>query len=382
MKIMHVIIGLQGGGAEGVLFRLCTSDRQNVHTVVSLTGGGIYAERLRVSGISVIELHMRKNPWLLQEAGKLYSIINQEKPDLIQTWMYHADLFGGITGWLSRTPVIWGIRHSTLERGYRDPTWWVARLCAVLSKHIPHRIIACAQKAKEVHAAMGYDAPRMVVIPNGYDMTAFRPNPMYREKIRKTWGISDSSFLVGMVARLHPQKNHVGLLDALEILHQRQIPFSCALVGRGMQTDHPFWEEVRRRHLSDAVIPCGERSDIVDVINALDLHVLSSLGEGFPNVVAEAMACQIPCVVTDVGDASWIVGDTGWVVPPGKAHALADAIQYAIEEKHQDPQHWEMRKMRARQRILENFSLEIMVQQFQQVWAEVVMETQKMTTNR
>lgn len=379
MKIMHVITGLHGGGAEGVLFRLCTFDRQHVHTVVSLTEGGIYAARLRKSKIPVIELHMQKNPWILQETGKLYSIIKHERPDLIQTWMYHADLLGGITGWLSRTPVIWGIRHSTLIQKFRNPTWWIARTCAALSKKIPTRIIACAHKAKEIHAAMGYDAQRMVVIPNGYDMTALVPDRSAREKLRNAWGISDSSFLMGMVARLHPQKNHVGLLDALEILNQRQIPFSCALVGRGMQLDHPFWEEVRRRHLSDAVIPCGERSDIVDVMNALDLHVLSSLGEGFPNVVAEAMACQIPCVVTDVGDASWIVGDTGWVVPPGNAQALADAIQYAIEEKHQNPQQWETRKIRARERILENFSLEIMVQQFRQVWAEVIRETQRVS---
>lgn len=372
MKVLHVISGLNNGGAEGVLYRLCLADRGNTHAVISLTGEGVYSRQLRAAGISVHSPNLRHSFRDPSQLWELVRIVRWERPDVVQTWMYHADLLGGLAARLQGVPVVWGIRHSTFTRGRRERTWWVARACALLSRRVPARIVACGHVARDVHAAIGYENSRIVVIPNGYDLDKLHPDAKLRRELRAQWNIPDDVFLLGMVARLHPEKNHRGLLDALRILKSRASGFACLLVGAGMSETHPFWQEVCRWDLQDVVLPGGEQHDIAAVMNGLDLHVLSSVTEGFPNVVAEAMACATPCVVTDVGDAASIAGTTGWVVPPANPQELAGAILQAMEEKKTDPGKWETRRQTARARIAENFSLALMVERFNAVWQDAI----------
>ncbi|WP_240474058.1 glycosyltransferase [Salinivibrio socompensis] len=180
----------------------------------------------------------------------------------------------------------------------------------------------------------------------------------------------NSKFLLGTIGRFNPQKDHVGLLKSLDLVKRRCSEFSAVLIGKDITSNNLFlMDKIKKIEFEDNISLLGQRTDIATIMNSLDVHILSSsFGEGFPNVVAEAMACGTPCITTDVGDAAIIVGDTGWVVPPKDPQALANAILEAMEEKQNNPQAWQARKQACRERIINNFSIEKMVSSYHQVW--------------
>lgn len=373
MRILHIITGLEDGGAEAVLYRLCKNDQANHHHVVSLSGFGKYGPMLAAFRVPVTTLNMAPQ-WPSPLAFiRLVMLLRQHKPDAVQTWMFHADLFGGMAARAAGIrSVVWGIHHTTLEPGKsKKTTIWIGRLLAKLSWWLPAKIVVCAQRAIDVHETMGYDRSKMRFIPNGYDLADFHPGLDPQGEMKKTLVPDQSISLIGTVARFDPQKDHANLLDGLAILRDRGLAFRCVLVGTGLDSSNAqIVEWIARRELTDHVELLGRRTDISNIMNALDLHVLPSSAEAFPNVVCEAMACGTPCVVTDVGDAAVIVGDTGWIVPSRDANALAEAILIALKEFKSE--NWQSRCNLARRRIEENFSIQYMVDCYNQVWTEAL----------
>ncbi len=372
LKIFHIIAGLGNGGAESVLYRLCINDTNN-HTVISLMDAGKYGPLLRTEGVEVYCLNMPKGRISLRGLKTLWKILRTGQPDVVQTWMYHADLVGGFFARLAGIGYIcWGIHHSNLEPGKNKYlTIWLARLCAVLSPYVPQHIVCCAQQAAEVHQALGYSKGKLVVIPNGYDLNWFRPDIEARARLRNEWGFSNEIPLLGMIGRFDPQKDHKNLIDALCQLRKKEVPFRCVLVGNGLSRDNKqlvSWLE--EAQLFDQILLLGIRNDIPSVMNALDIHVLPSIGEAFPNVLAEAMSCGTPCVTTDVGDAALIVGETGWIVPPKNSNMLAYALDDAIVAWH-DHILWPKRQRACRVRIEQNYEIEKMVCSYNDVWKRV-----------
>lgn len=374
MKICHITTGLTDGGAEGVLYRLVCHDGPERHHVVSLMDEGKYGPLLRRVGARVTCLNMPRGRLRLTGLWRLWRLLGVERPQVVQTWMYHGDFIGGTIARLAGVRrVCWGIRTSTLEPGKSSrSTIWIARFNARLSHWVPQVIICCSEKARVVHAALNYAADKMVVIPNGYDLAQFCPDLGARERLRREWQIPDDTFVIGMVGRLDPQKDHENLLAALATLKLRGVPFLGVLVGNGLVPDNPSIARLISAYgLDDNVRLLGQRGDIPAVMNALDLHVLSSaFGEAFPNVLAEAMACGTPCVTTHVGDAAEIVGETGWVVPPRDADALAEAIRVARAQWA--TAQWGSRQRAARRRVAERFSLEQMIEAYRAVWRSTV----------
>jgi len=374
VKIIHVITTLTHGGAEAVLYRLCSNDRLNTHIVVSLMDEGIYAfgPSLQKVGIAVHYLNMPRSRVTISGVIKLFRLIRNLKPDVVQTWMYHADLIGGIVAKLAGVKQIyWNIRNSTLELGKsKYSTIMVLKLCAKLSGFLPKGIVCCAYKAKEVHATLGYDAKKMFIIGNGYDLSIFKESPDLGRKFREELNLAKDTRLLGMVGRFDPQKDHFGLLEALNLVKQAGFEFRFCLVGDDLNFGNiKLIEKIKELDLIEEIILLDRRSDIPVVMNGLDIHLLSSAyGEAFPNVVAEAMACGTPCVTTDVGDAALIVGDTGWVVPPANAARFAEGIAMALKECGGDPDSWQTRREAARTRVIENFGLEKMITAYHAVW--------------
>ena len=381
MKVLHIITGLNDGGAEAVLFRLITHDTKNQHAVVSLTTEGKYGPALRDRGVPVVALEMPRGRLTWRGVQTLWITLRQARPDVVQTWMHHADLLGGLVTRLAGVPVVWGIHKTNLEPGRSSRTSIaVARMCGWLSRRVPRRIVACAHAAVTVHTGLGYDAKRMVVIANGYDLGRFRPDGEARQRLRAEWGVSDDVPLLGMVARWDPQKDHVNLIDALALLRRRGHAFRAVLVGTGVEEHNAtLMRRIADVGLSDWVQPLGPRTDVPAVMNALDVHVLSSSAEGFPNVLAEAMACGTPCVTTDVGDAALIVGDTGWVAPPRNPQTLADALEAALAA-WRDRSAWRVRQERCRQHIANEFGIDTMVARYRTVWEVVRRETRRERT--
>lgn len=371
-KVFHIITGLNDGGAESALYNLCLFNPQSHHVVVSLMDEGKYGPLLLTAGAEVHCLHMPQGMVTLGGLWHLWRLLQKFKPDAVQTWMYHANLIGGVTARLAGIRnIAWGIHHSNLTPGtVKRNTIWIAKLCAALSTWVPARIVCCSQQAVEAHKRIGYAADKFRLVPNGYDLARLTPNADAGQNLRTALGLPADVPLIGMVARFDAQKDHANLLSAVGQLKRQGQAFHCLLVGTGMDAANATLADWLRQHdLTDRVTLLGRRNDIDAVMNALDIHVLSSLGEAFPNVLAEAMACGTPCVTTDVGDAAYIVSDTGWVVPPQDAHALARGIQSALTALA-DTSAWQARQMAARQRIEDNFTIERVVDMYDAVWRE------------
>lgn len=370
LKILHITTGLRDGGAEAVLFRLITHDPNHQHEVVSLMDAGKYGPLLEAHGLPVVSLNMPPGRVTLSALWRLWKLIRARQPDVIQTWMYHADLVGGVMGWLSGSRnIVWGIHHTKLDPKFDKKTKiLVAKLCALLSRAVPNMIVCCAEEARRVHAGLGYDARRICVISNGYDLSLFQPDSSLRVTSRQDLGLEETEPVIGFVARYHPQKDHSNLLQALAILKEGGQCPKCLLIGTGMdERNSELNAQIDALEVRNCVRLLGPRHDVPAIMNALDLHVMSSaFGEAFPNVLAEAMACGTPCVATDVGDAPVIVGDTGRIVPTRNPKALAGAITALLTEL--GSQGWSARCEAARRRIDERFSVQRMVTSYSSVW--------------
>jgi len=372
MKILHVISGLNQGGAEGSLVRISLADEENDHVVVSLMDEGVYGEELRSRNVSVICLGMPRGRLTVRGCRKLLRQLRSLRPDVVQTWMYHSDLVGGIAAWMTGVPrIVWGIRNTIIDaRQAPISTRICQKVCAVLSEFLPQAIVSCSAVAAREHIAAGYSASKMTVIPNGIDFEKFYPDERKRRQMRTAFGIGESEFLVGMVARYDAQKDHETLLQALAEFDKRaQGDWRCFLAGRGLDAENLELQRlISRLALDRRVFLVGPRSDVPSVMNALDCHVLSSAyGEGFPNVIAEAMACGVPCVATEVGDAAAIVGDTGWVVLPRCIRGMASAV--AAAESDFRNHELAVRGAAAVDRIRRNFSLEKMAGAYRLTWS-------------
>ena len=375
LRVAHVITGLSTGGAEMMLYKLVASmDREAFHSIViSLRDKGTIGARIEALGGPVHTLGCSPGRFGVSALLRLRSILERNNVGLVQAWMYHSNVAATAACMLARhrCPIIWNIRQSRDDSiPIRLNTALVIRIGSIVSS-FPTRIVYNSRVSAEQHRARGYAAERSVVIANGFDCTIFKPNLRARDQLREELGLSNDTVLIGMVARYHPMKDHANFLRAAAILSRTIPKAQFVLVGNGV---NPANAEIKRQArtdgLADRVHLLGEREDIAHITAGLDLFCLSSAGcEGFPNAVGEAMACGVPCVVTNVGDAAVVVGDTGSVVPPRDPAALAAAWARLIEAGHSD-----RRRMGAiaRQRILDNFSLPRIADLYENLYRDAV----------
>jgi glycosyltransferase involved in cell wall biosynthesis len=373
LYMTHIITGLSGGGAEGMLYRLLSvMDRDKfTNRVISLTEGGLVRGQIEALGIPVLDLGMRPGIPDPLAIIRLARHLHRQRPAIVQTWMYHADLVGGLAAWYSGIPVVWNIRHTYLDpRYYKRSTIWTARLCAWLSARMPRAIVVCSESARKVHIHMGYIPDKMTVIPNGFDLNHFKPDLDAYHDIRQELNLVPQTLLVGMAARFHPLKDHANFFRAAREIHKVFPDVNFLLCGDQISWDNPDLVELIQDYgMHDQVHLLGHRQDVQRIIASLDLLCMSSSSEAFPNVVAEAMACGIPCVVTDVGDAAEIVGPKGWVVPPSDPSALATSCLSVLQLPSTERIRW---GEEARVRVRELYSLENVTVQYQTLYKTVV----------
>lgn len=373
MKIVHVITGLETGGAEVMLLRLLQqADRAEVEpSVVSLTTIGPTGRLIEELGIPVLALTMRPNRPDVRALLRLTRVLKRQSPDVVHTWLYHANLVGGIAAKLAGgIPVIWGIHQANLDPAVnKRSTMMAIRAGARASRGLPSTVVYCAHAAESAHRASGYRPRRMTVIPNGFDLVRFRPDHTAREKIRKELGLSSSAMLIGLIARFDPQKDHRTFIRAAGLLAARGANVEFVMCGNGItwQNEHLVsW--IDDAGIRDRCHVLGRRDDMDEIQASLDIGASSSAGEAFPLAIGEAMASGVPCVVTNVGDSADLVGQTGRVVPPGDpvalANALLDLVDLGIEERTS-------LGLAARERIASRFSLASTGLQYQQLYQRV-----------
>lgn len=360
LRVLHVITGLGVGGAESMLTRLATLAPPSLLTqrVVALVPGGPNRAVLEQAGIGVADLGMTRGMPSLGALRRLAAEIRDFAPDVVQSWMYHADLCAlaarALSGCSPR--LAWGVRCSDMDtRRYGPLLRMVIRACALLSGR-PDAVVANSVAGRDVHLGLGYAPRRFEIIPNGIDVTRFRPDAERRAALRARLGIAADRPVVAQVARVDPMKDYDGLLAALD----RVPEVDALLIGAGTE-DLPAGPRHHR---------LGRRSDVADLLCAADVIVSSSaFGEGFSNALAEGMACGLPAVSTDVGDARLVVGDSGLVVPPGDPAALADAIRALATE---DAAQHAVRAAAARAHVVDNFAIDVIIRRFADFYADLV----------
>ena len=375
MRIVFIITGLSTGGAEMMLLKVLERlDRQRFAPhVISLTMLGELAPRIAALGIPVEAVGMK--PGLLSAAGlfRLVQMLKRLTPDVVHTWMYHADLLGGLAARLSGVSAIgWCIRNSNLDKDKTKlSTRAVVGLCASISKWVPSRILSCSEKARQVHVGCGYAAGKMVVVPNGFDLSRFKPDDDARKMVRTELGIEADTPLVGLIGRFDPQKNHAGFFEAAAMLHRHMPHVHFVLAGQGIDIGNAaLMQAITQAGVLANTHLLGLRNDMPELMAILDvLASSSSYGEAFPNVLGEAMACGVPCVVTDVGDSAYIVGDAGRVVASGDMAGLAAALEVLLALR---PSEKLALDDRARARVAANFEIGKVVQQYEEFYESLL----------
>ncbi len=376
IRVCHVITGLAADGAERMMFNLVTRmDRARFQNeVVSLTTAGDLGGPLAEAGIGVRALGLGRHPASLAALAGLGRRFRQTPPDVVQTWMYHADLIGGVLAQCSGIRrVFWGIHHSHLAWGNNKfLTVATAKACALLSRSVPQRIVCCSDAARTAHTDFGYSPERADWIPNGFDTARFRPDEEARLAGRTALGAAESDVLVGLAARFHPDKDHANFLGAAARVRRDHPDALFVLCGRGVNGGNEGLAALLRQ------FDLSERVRLLDAVRqperffaAMDVMVSSSRTEAFPLAVGESMSCGVPCAVTDVGDSALLVGDTGRTAPPRDAAALGNAIGQLLAG---GPEGRRRLGAAARRRIEEQFSLDSVVARYQDLYTRAMLQ--------
>lgn len=354
-----------------MLYRLLAmAEDREPYVVVSLKDEGTIGPQITDLGIPVECLNLRGEAPNPAGAFALLKLVRKYRPKVIQGWLVHGNLFASLAGMLMRrqVAVFWGVHQAVYDlKGERRSTALAIRASALFSR-IPNKVVYVSRVSAAHHEALGYPSSKRVVIPNGFDCTLFRPDGSARARVRSILGVSDNTVLVGLLARYHPMKDHANFLRAAGIVARKVPQIHFLLAGRGMT---PEQKEIRAlleaEELGTRVSLLGDRKDTAELTAALDIACLSSWAEALSLSVGEAMACGVPCAVTDVGDNGYLVGETGRVVPARDPEALARAILELVEVGAEG-----RRKLgaAARQRIERDFSLPEVFRKYQCLYDE------------
>lgn len=369
--IMHVIVGLGDGGAEGTLFKLVTNEQNYKHVVISLTDKGKYGNLLINNNIDVHYLNFVRNKINFFKILRLLKIISMEKPKIIQTWMYHSDFISILFKiFFPKIKIFWSIRNTTYKFKDSKFRFIISKLCSFFSYFVPSQIISCGEIAMMDHINFGYSKNNWHIIFNGVDTNKFKPNKNLSTnpyQFRKNF---TNIPLFGMVARYDRQKGFKILLKALKLLSEKQIKFHCFLVGKNVDTKNlELIDLINRYQLKDKITLLGQKIDLEFFYNSIDMTILSSInGEGFPNVLIESMACGTPCIVTDVGESRLIIGNTGWLAVPNDEFSLFSKIEESLI--HFLEKKVSTKTINARSIVIKKFSLELMIQKYVKLWTD------------
>jgi glycosyltransferase involved in cell wall biosynthesis len=370
IKITHLISTLEIGGAEIQLAQLLASAtrEQFRHSVISLIDAGPVAEMIRSQGIPVYSLGMERSVPSLSSIWKLHQLLSIERPQILQTWLYHADLLGLIVGKLARVPsLVWNVRCSDVDMEHYPKLSKLVRTALSRLSVLPDVVIVNSAAGRAAHARIGYRPRRFEVIPNGIEVDRFRPDCSAAAWLRGELRLSGEAVLIGLVARYDPMKDHEMFLVAARQVCGKHPRAHFILSGKFVDKSNTRLTKLIESYgLTQRIRLLGGRSDIERITAAFDIACSSSaFGEGFSNAVGEAMACGVPCVVTDCGDSALIVGSTGRVVPPRNAKAFANALCELIEA---GPEIRRELGEKGRARIAERYDVNRMAARYDQVY--------------
>jgi glycosyltransferase involved in cell wall biosynthesis len=372
VKVVHIIIGLNVGGAELMLQRLVFAhigEKKIKHIVISLTDQGVLSEQFRESGIEVQCLGLTSIFNVLQVFFKMCKLLQFFRPDIVQTWLYHADFLGGLAAKIiGAKSIVWNIRTTELKKGSYI-TSGIRKMLALLSYMIPDKIVVVAEKSKKKHIDLGYQASKMVVISNGFEIGKFDASLNKVARFKKEIRLADDELIVGCVGRFSQVKGQDVFVKATKIVLKVFPRVRFLLIGRGLDySNHEFIHVLKKHSNINNFILLGERSDIPTCLKSMDLFCLPSRSEGFPNALGEAMLAGVSCVSTDAGDASILGGKDVPIAKAGNHEDLANKLVEVLKKSR-----LERKKIgrRLRQRIIDEYSLDKMACQYQDLYSDL-----------
>jgi glycosyltransferase involved in cell wall biosynthesis len=371
VRIFHIITGLNNGGAEGHLYRLIKEDKMDEHIIVCLTGKGLYYHKLKDRNYKVYCVEMKRRSPSILKFIKLIRLIKFYQPSVVQTWMYHADLIGSIAAKIAGVErIVWGLRHGdVLKSTQKLSTKIVVIALAKLSYFLPKKIIACSKETLDIHRGYGYRPDILSHINNGYDSSILKADAQLRTNCRERLKIRNDQFLIGIVARYEPVKNHKLFVEAVSKINQEcRDEVVILFAGKDTETINISLLSAIADLSNLRCVFLGEVSDVISIYSSLDMLVLSSITEGFPNVLAESMLCKTPVISTNVGSAEMIIGDTGYIVETNNAYQMSEAINVYFNEWKFDKLRWAERKTKSRQRVMNIFSINDMSENYKKIW--------------
>lgn len=371
-RILHIIPSLGRGGAEAMLVSLVANlTRFSVfeHVILSMLTTNEFQKELTEAGVKVYGLGLKsaKDAFLPGSFFKLRKLVKQIQPSIIQGWMYHGNLAAYFCG---HKPFLFSV-HSSLD-ALENEKWLtnhIIKRSAFLSRKA-HRVIYCSDYSRRQHISIGYSKNNSLFIPNGFNTSFFKPDPLAEKRIKEHFKISKDAVLFGQLARYHPIKNHKGLLESFSkvIRHYKEV--RLLLVGSGCDEDNGELKNIIKQHgLKDHVLLLGMRKDVNSILPGLDALISPSFAEAFPIVLGEAMSCGILCIATDVGDSAKIVSNTGFIIPPANPEALTDSIMKVANMSKKDRY---TLGNNARQHILDNYRLEVIAKKYEAVYCQLL----------
>ena len=379
MKITHIINSLKKGGAEGNLYRLCKFNKKKYKdkidiTIITLIDNGFYEDEIKKNGIKIFSLEINKKIKFFdftKKILKLRKFIKKQNPDIIQSWMYHSNFITLFFPKIFYNKIFWNIRHSELNTKIsKKMTILLSIICGLFSKTIPKKIIYCSEKSIEFHENVHfYSKNKTVLINNGFSDKTYYSSKYLRSNFRKKNKIKRSDIILGFAGRYAKQKNITSLLLAFSKIMKNYKNVYLYMVGKDINhqnkelTNYVFNLKIKNR-----VFFLNEQKNLLKFYNGIDMLVLSSHSESFPNVVAEAMLCSTPVLSSNAGCSKKIIKDYGFIMSNNNSQSIIHSLKKSINVFNNKKKRWRSLKKNSRLQIKKNFSIEKMANIYFQEW--------------
>lgn len=371
MKILHIIIGLGNGGAENTLFKISSTKKNAyLHEVISLTRNKSLLSKFKKNNIKVYFLNFAKYSLNIFQIIKLILLIKKINPQLICSWMYHAIFISILIKNFFKKKNIWLIRHGNFNKKYtKKTTLFLKNIIKKFSSCADH-IIYCSHSSKKIHTEYGFSNLNAKVIVNGVDINKFKFNKKFKIKLREELKIPKNYFVIGMVGRYHPQKNHEQLFRVLKKEKIKEINIAIVLIGKDIKKIKSQIINQNKKHKFYFI---NERHDIHKFYSLFDLHLsTSSFGESFPNVLIESMACKIPTIASNLSDNKKILNNKKMIFSINDDEDLASKIISIVNLYNKKRIRYLTSTLS--DRVVQFYSLEKMLNNYELVFKKTIMK--------
>ena len=379
MKVLHIINSLKKGGAEGNLYRLCIAQKKKYKnkidiTIITLINNGYYENKLKAKGIKIISLGIDKKIKifdLIKKISKFRNIIVKKNQDIIQSWMYHSNFLTLFIPRQSHNKIFWNIRHSELNFNIsKKITILISIICGLFSRIVPKKIIYCSEKSIKFHENKHfYSKNKTSLIENGYSEKTYYPSNSLRLNFRKKNNIKKRNIIFGFAGRYAKQKNIDSLLLAFSKISNDHENIYLYMAGKDINSQNKkLINIVSRLNIKNKVFFINEQKNLLEFYNGIDVLILTSHSESFPNVIAEAMLCTTPVLSSNAGCSKKIIDKYGFVLNQNDYLSISKGIKKIINILINQKIFWKSLKKNTRLQIKNNFSIEKMAENYLRSW--------------